>query len=360
LKIFNTITAFYKDKLPFVVYRKPNENNISGFFMNDDSLMFTENFTESGFVFAPFNVDEKAILFSSEKATFLEEELLLKDFNFDENESLVDEDSKEYHIKIVEKAIDEINKSDLQKVVISRKELVQLSDFELLLVYQKLLKKYQNAFVYVWFHPNVGLWLGATPEILLQISDANFKTMSLAGTQVANKDSESTSTEQINVVWKSKELEEQQLVTDFIEKQLATISSNLKIDKTETIRAGNLLHLRTKVEGKLLEKADLKSLIRALHPTPAVCGLPRNMARDFIIKNENYNRSYYTGFLGELNLKKSDFEVQSSQLYVNLRCMEINHNKASIYVGGGITKDSIPKNEWKETVSKSETMKKVL
>ena len=112
--------------------------------------------------------------------------------------------------------------------MISREEEVQLSDFELLLVYQKLLKKYENAFVYVWFHPKVGLWLGATPETLLQISDTIFKTMSLAGTQVAEKDLESKSTEQINVVWKSKELEEQQLVTDFIENQLATISSNLQ------------------------------------------------------------------------------------------------------------------------------------
>ena len=106
--------------------------------MNDDSLTFTDNFIESGFVFAPFNVDEKAILFPSEKATFLEEELLLNDFNFDENDFTVDEESKENHIKIVEKAIDEINKSDVQKVVISRNEVVQLSDFELLLVYQKL------------------------------------------------------------------------------------------------------------------------------------------------------------------------------------------------------------------------------
>jgi isochorismate synthase len=355
VKIFNTISEFHKDNLPFVVYRKPNKNKVSGFFMNDDSLTFTDNFTESGFVFAPFNVDEKAILFPSENARFLEEELSLNDFNFEEHNFLVDEKAKKNHIKIVEKAIDEIDKNDLQKVVISRKEEVQLSSFELLLVYQKLLKKYENAFVYVWFHPKVGLWLGATPETLLQISDANFKTMSLAGTQVATNDSDEN-----NVVWKSKELEEQQLVTDFIESQLATISSNLKIDKTETIRAGNLLHLRTKVDGELNKKSTLKSLIRALHPTPAVCGLPRNMARDFIINNENYNRNFYTGFLGELNVQGSKFNVQSSQLYVNLRCMEISNNKASIYVGGGITKDSIPKNEWEETVSKSETMKMVL
>ncbi|WP_231494747.1 chorismate-binding protein [Polaribacter sp. Hel_I_88] len=355
MNIFKKITQFYENNLPFVVYRKPNQNEISGFFMQDDSLFFTDNFSETGFVFAPFNTDEKAILFPSEKAEFIQEELILNDFTFDENDYLVDIKSKENHIKIVEKAIDEIDKSDLQKVVISRKEEVQLSDFELLLGYQKLLKKYKNAFVYVWFHPKVGLWLGATPETLLQIFDTNFKTMSLAGTQVVTNDSDEN-----NVVWKSKELEEQQLVTDFIESQLATISSNLKIDKTETIRAGNLLHLRTKVEGELNKKSTLKSLIRSLHPTPAVCGLPRNMARDFIINNENYNRSFYTGFLGELNVQDLKLNVQSSQLYVNLRCMEINNNKASIYVGGGITKDSIPKNEWKETVSKSETMKKVL
>jgi len=360
LNFFNKIIDFYATNKPFVVYRKPNENRIAGFFMNDNTLAYSKNFTEAGFVFAPFNGDEKAILFPLENAEFISEELIENDFNFDDTNFLVDEKAKENHINIVEKAIEEIKTSELQKVVISRKEDVQLSDFDLLKVYQKLLKKYKNAFVYVWFHPKVGLWLGATPETLLQVSNANFKTMSLAGTQVAKEDAEFKSAEENTIVWKRKELEEQQLVTDFIKNQLVTISSNLRIDKTETIRAGNLLHLRTKVEGELLEKADLKSLIRALHPTPAVCGLPRNMARDFIIKNEHYDRSFYTGFLGELNIQDLKFNVQSSQLYVNLRCMEINNKKASIYVGGGITKDSIAKNEWEETVSKSETMKKVL
>ena len=243
-----------------------------------------------------------------------------------------DEESNENHILLVEKAITKINNSDLQKVVASRIEEVHLFSFDLLLVYKKLLQNYKNAFVYIWFHPKVGLWFGSTPETLLHIKDSSFKTMSLAGTQVYN------STE--NVVWKNKEIQEQQLVTDFIESQLEGISSNLKINKKETIKAGNLLHLRTKVEGHLHKKANLKSLIRALHPTPAVCGLPRVKANNFILKNENYKRTFYTGFLGELNLKDSESNVQYSQLYVNLRCMEVDENKASIFVGGGITKDS--------------------
>lgn len=346
MKIFDKTTASFAKNLPFVVYRKPNKNNISGFFMNNAELYFTTSFKEAGFVFAPFNTDKKAILFPFDKSENFNEKLNLNLEESIENFFLVDENSKENHINIVEKTIDKIKKSELKKVVISRKELVKISDFDLLKIYKKLLQNYINAFVYCWFHPKVGLWFGATPETLLNIKNDDFKTMSLAGTQVDNG--------QLKPIWKSKELEEQQLVTDFIRDQLKDISTHLKIDKTETVKAGNLLHLRTKVEGKLSEKSDLKSLIRALHPTPAVCGLPRNLAKDFILENENYDRSFYTGFLGELNLDKK------SALFVNLRCMAIKNKTATIYVGGGITKDSNAKNEWQETVSKSKTMKKVL
>jgi isochorismate synthase len=346
MKIFDKIIDAYKTELPFVVYRKPNTTSISGFFMMNNDLQYSNNFTESGFIFAPFNADEKAILFSLENSDFITESLFLSDINFDEKDYIVDEKSRINHINIVEKAIAIISNSDLQKVVISRKEFVKLSDFDILTIYKKLLKSYKNAFVSIWFHPKVGLWLGATPETLLQTKGNLFKTMSLAGTQVYQLHKE--------VVWKHKELEEQQLVTDFIEQQLTGISSNLKIDKTETIRAGHLLHLKTKVEGSLDENATLKSLIRALHPTPAVCGLPRVIAKDFILQNENYDRSFYTGFLGELNINKK------SSLFVNLRCMTVDQETASIYVGGGITKNSIAEKEWEETVSKSKTMKKVL
>ncbi len=352
MKIFNEISAFYTKKMPFVVYRKPNSDIISGLFMLDDVVSYTDTFSEKGFVFAPFDADEKVILFPLEKSNFISESFSSSKISSNEKEFFVDDNSKHYHIKVVEKAIDKINKTDLRKVVVSRKEKIKLANFDVLDVYQKLLHNYQNAFVYVWFHPKVGLWLSATPETLLDIENSFFKTMSLAGTQVY-QDSE-------NVVWKSKELEEQQLVTDFIEKQVKDISYNLKIEKTKTIRAGDLLHLKTKVTGNLKEKSTLKELIRALHPTPAVCGLPRDIAKEFILKNENYNRSFYTGFLGEINLDDKNLKSKNSSLFVNLRCMEVQDKKIFIYVGGGITKDSNAKKEWEETVSKSKTMKKAL
>ena len=337
--------------MPFVVYRKPNKKSVSALFSTIDSLTFTNSFTESGFVFAPFDNTKKAILFSLENSEYINEKTSLDTLISDDKKNNLDEKSKKNHIKLVDKTIKEIKNNDLKKVVVSREELVALSDFNLINVFQKLLSNYKNAFVYIWFHPKIGLWLGATPETLLEVNNSTFKTMSLAGTQLLKNVN--------NVVWKNKELEEQQLVTDFIENQLRNISTNLTIDKTETVKAGSLLHLKTKVTGKLLENSNLKTLIRALHPTPAVCGLPREKAKKFIVDNENYKRTYYTGFLGEINFNPKSTD-KSSSLFVNLRCMSIENKTASIFVGGGITKDSNSKKEWEETVAKSSIMKRVL
>jgi isochorismate synthase len=354
LDIFDKIETHFKAQKPFVVYRKPNEDIVSGFFQKNDSLFFTDDFTTAGFVFSPFNNIEQSILIPENDSEFQQEELTLDIPLSKENKNFViDESSKENHINLVEKSIQEITENQFKKVVVSRKETQNITDFNLITTYKKLLHTYSNAFGYVWFHPKVGLWLGATPETLLNISDTHFKTMSLAGTQVY-KDTE-------NVTWQSKELEEQELVTTFITSQISEIAINLEIDKKETIKAGNLLHLRTKISGTILvEKSNLKTLINALHPTPAVCGLPRKETKEFILKNESYKRTFYTGFLGELNLKDKISNVKKSSLFVNLRCMEIINKQAVIYVGGGITKNSNAIKEWEETVSKSKVMKAVL
>ena len=343
--IFDKIKDSYKSNLPFVAYRKPQNDIVSGVFMKNDNLLYATNFSEAGFVFSPFKNEEKTILFPIEFSDVLhgkfqlEDECLVK-----EVEVFEDTNDKENHLKLVEKALNEIHSNSIKKVVVSREKKVEIDNFNLLKTFKNLLKCYTNAFVYVWYHPKVGLWFGATPETLLKISNKDFKTMSLAGTQMFSE----------NIVWKAKELDEQQLVTDFVENQLEKLSSNLKINKTETVRAGNLVHLRTKVSGVLNTEANLKDLIRALHPTPAVCGLPRIKSKEFIVNNENYDRTFYTGFLGELNFAKK------SSLFVNLRCMSIKNNIASIYVGGGITRESNPLKEWEETIAKSKTMLKVL
>ena len=345
--LLDKIKEAYKSELPFAVYNKPNDANIFGIFQKDATLhTITSDFTQSGFVFSPFNTSEKTIFFPLQASEYIKDSFTKQQFNFKEK-LYYNDTSKSTHIKIVQKAIDAIQNNEFKKVVISRKEIVALNGVEVEVIYNRLLQLYPNAFVYVWFHPQVGLWFGATPETLLEVKNNSFSTMSLAGTQVYKKDEK--------VSWNSKEIEEQQIVTDYILNKLSAFSTNLKQLKTETVKAGSLLHLKAEIKGDLT-KDKLFDLVHLLHPTPAVCGMPKEKAKQFILENENYNRFYYTGFLGELNSNTN----KDSHLFVNLRCMEVKNNNAEIYVGGGITKESNPEKEWEETVAKSNIMLKVL
>lgn len=189
--------------------------------------------------------------------------------------------------------------------------------------------------------------------------------MSLAGTRIFVENQEPQ--------WGPKELIEQEMVTDFIKKALNEKVIGLQIEEMESVRAGNLWHLRTKLSGRI--KTGLQPIIAALHPTPAVCGMPKNRAKEFILSNEDYEREFYTGYLGELNFKQMQGRntnrknqennayrtvKSTTELYVNLRCMQLKGAQALVYVGGGITEASDPIKEWEETVAKSRTMLQVL
>ena len=151
-------------------------------------------------------------------------------------------------------------------------------------------------------------------------------------------------------------MEEQALVTEFIADRLSKELGDIEIKGPENAKAGQLWHLKSTIGAKLSSDTSLRKIIRLLHPTPAVCGLPSDEAKTFIQKTEGYSRKYYTGFLGELRMG----EFQGTSLYVNLRCMELTQKGVSIYVGGGITSDSIPENEWEEIQNKSKTMLSLL
>jgi isochorismate synthase len=362
--LINKAEAHFKALKPFVLYRKPKENNVIGIFQNDDAIHFVKDFSQKGFVFAPFNPEKETILLKvDERQTeeFITDNTLVKLTK----EQHVDEIQKQFHIDLVEKGIEKIKQGTFKKVVLSRKLEVdtEKSSFDL---FEALLSSYSNAFCYMWYHPKVGLWLGATPEILLRSENTQLKTMSLAGTKKYIENQKPN--------WGLKEVEEQELVTQYIAKALESEVENIKISETASVRAGNLWHLRTSVSG-IMESKNLNAIIKALHPTPAVCGLPKETAKEFILANENYDREYYTGFLGELNFKEENIRdsnrknrenqvyksiKNTSSLYVNLRCMQLRNDKAYIYVGGGITNESNPEKEWDETVVKSNTMLNVV
>ena len=381
--IFERIQKQYEQKLPFVAYRKPEEKTVISFLQKNDQLILAEDFSESGFIFAPFDDQKEVVLFPEkycEKHIFdtlgseASEEILAEERDFPNARS----EEKKEHLELLEKGLQKLKSGELQKVVLSRKEQIDMRTKEPLVLFQRLLTEYPTAFVYCWFHPKVGCWLGATPETLLKVTANRFTTMALAGTQKYKGS--------MDVEWGEKEKKEQQFVTHSILENLRNSGvENIEISAPYTAKAGNLLHLRTDIKGNLknsrtdaqlgVSGGKLKNIISTLHPTPAVCGLPKEKAKEFIISEENYAREFYTGFLGELNLQKNEQRSRSrrnvenlayrsvkkeTDLYVNLRCMKIEDGKPFLFVGGGITKDSILEDEWEETVNKAETMKKVL
>lgn len=171
----------------------------------------------------------------------------------------------------------------------------------------------------IFFHPKIGVWLGATPETLLSVNGLRFKTMALAGTQAISENQE--------VSWGNKETEEQQLVADDIVKNLEALPiKKLTVAERETIRAGNVLHLRTLISGVMqAANQQVEQIITTLHPTPAVCGLPRDTAASFIQQYEGYDREFYTGFLGELNLEKENYRSHNRRNTENLAYKSIKN-----------------------------------
>jgi len=336
----------FQNKLPGVLYKNPNEECVQAIFQNDASLQEVNDFAESGFVFGPFLDDTLPVLIRPDReltANFETDENHIVPQNISFNESVSEE--KRYK-KLAEDAVRSIKLGVLKKVVLSRKLEVATKRTPLE-IFQRLLNKYPNAMCYYWYHPSVGIWVGATPEILMRQRGNEFSTVALAGTL--------QKTEHPNPVWGAKEKEEQQMVTTYIETVLADHVEKMQRSDVETVEAGNLWHLKTTIKGEALPEKT-RSILRFLHPTPAVCGMPLKAARSFILDHENYSRRYYTGYLGELN-KGAE---RDTHLFVNLRCMEILDQKVIIYVGGGITEDSDPTLEWEETVAKSKTMLQVV
>ena len=345
-----------QQNLPFVLYCKPNSDTVIGMFQQNDNLYDVVDFTEKGFVLSSFDGNKNHIIPEaySEIEHFVFEKKKIDEI---ENDFISpDENAKTNFETLVAKGIKAIQNNEFQKVVLSRKETVDLLNFDLVKTFENLVQLYPATFSYCFFHPKIGIWMGATPEQLIKADGNMFKTMALAGTQ-KNTGSE-------DVIWYDKEKQEQQFVTDFIVSELHKVSKSILVSDPYSIKAGSIWHIKTDISGQLNSVQNLKEVIGLLHPTPAVCGLPKLESKQFILDNENYNRTFYTGYLGELNSSSSS-DKTSSDLFVNLRCMEIEADfsskiaKASLFMGCGITKDSIPEKEWEESENKSMTMKRV-
>lgn len=199
-----------------------------------------------------------------------------------------------------------------------------------------------NSFVSFWWTRHTGAWLAATPEPLLEKRHHGFGTIALAGTLPWQSG--------VAPLWDDKNREEQAIVARFIAQQLQGVATDVCQSETYSLRSGNIQHLCTDFSFGLPSANSVRQLLCRLHPTPAVCGLPRNEALQAILHDETEPRRYYAGFSGPLMLGGD------TSLYVSLRCMEFNLTQATLYAGGGLMPESTEQDEWDETGRKLQTM----
>ena len=255
-------------------------------------------------------------------------------------------------------AVQAIEAGRFHKVVPSRRKIIKLpAAFDVTVAFQRLCEAYPAAFVSVFSVPGVGTWLGASPEILVSTyrhaGRSMFRTMALAGTQVAQGQDALK-----NATWRQKEIEEQAMVSRYIINCFKKIRlREFEENGPKTVAAGHLLHLRTDftVDTDATNFPDLGStMLNLLHPTSAVCGMPKEPARDFLQRHESYDRSFFSGYLGPANVD------EETHLFVNLRCTQLLRQRAFLYAGAGVTSDSEPQKEWRETEMKMNTLLNVI
>jgi len=336
----------------FVAYRLPGSNEVV-LFETGEVVRFhisdfvPENF-EGSFVVAPFEINQQAFAVFPGREHY---NLSLSggpSFEVQKGQLVPAESdgSREHYSRVFSLMKEALDQRVVDKVVLARRmDVAGINKAILPDVFGQLCHQYPGAFVYFFDHPQLGRWMGASPETFLERSGPNWQTVSLAATRNEDVHYED---------WDLKELEEQGFVSVFIDDVLN--AQGIKgVEKRGPVpfRAGNVIHLRTTYRFEADSSLNTGQLLAGLHPTPAVGGYPKEKAMQVIRLAEGFDRGFYSGFLGPV-------DKDAFRFFVNIRCMQLGKDNAVLYIGGGLTRDSREEAEWEETRLKAGTLYSVL
>lgn len=335
----------------FAFYRLPYKDHYTLVMLHDDDPEKLNSVNElngkHGFVIAPFMPSEECpiLLMRPDVVKHFPIQAVTTDnkkIHFPESVS-----EKEAYQKDFEDFHQQLTKGIFDKIVLARcshQKSPEAKGLKAEELFKKACQMYPRLFIALVSTTQSGTWLMATPEILLSGNGCEFKTMALAGTHTGEE-----------TVWTKKEQEEQQYVSDYIEDVISEFTDEYSKKGPFTTMAANLYHLRTDFLFRLEDTDCLGEVLDALFPTPAICGIPKEETRQYILDHESINRKYYSGFVGPL------MPSGETQLYVSLRCMNIHQGGSfQLYAGGGLLAESEMQKEWEETEAKLGTMRAVI
>jgi menaquinone-specific isochorismate synthase len=250
---------------------------------------------------------------------------------------------------IVSEAVARITAGELDKVVLAR-DLTAHSDlpFDARHIMLKLAQKYSATWIF-----NIDGLVGATPELLLRLNKGLVTSRVLAGTIQRTGDDERDLALAGSLARSSKDLEEHKFAVQSVTQSLMPFCSSTNIPESPfVLHLANVMHLATDVTGVIsdsLTPADLFALVGSLHPSAAVCGTPREIAKKVITELEGISRGRYAGPVGWIDSRGE------GELGIALRCAQINpsnQKQIRLFAGCGIVAGSDPKKEFAESQAK--------
>jgi len=194
--------------------------------------------------------------------------------------------------------------------------------------------------------------VGASPELLLSKRGNKISAMPLAGSEPRGNTQEQEALLSGRLLKSEKDLREHALVVDSIKQVLTPFCKTLDVpSKPSLINTPTMWHLATSIEGELKDNQfSSLDIALAMHPTPAVCGFPKEKARTAISEIESHERGLFTGMVGW-----SDSNGDGDWV-VTIRCATVSESNATLYAGAGIVAGSCAQKEYEETGAKFNTM----
>lgn len=327
------IRGAISSSLSFYAYRRPGDVMVS--FGSSEGVV--EGIGEPGFVIAPFDGSRATYTIPYRPSGNMIKSAASPDI-VPVKSTTANEHNQEVNI------IKDILAHNGGGKIVATRVIVEGKRLDIAATFSQLCHSYPSAFIFLFSSPLTGCWIGASPELLLESSQSGLMTMALAGTRPSGTPG----------MWDNKNMEEQAMVADYIMECLEKHGLNPVAEDTFSRQAGPVEHLCTPISASFPPESQLTHLLADLSPTPALCGLPKDLALDTIIKTEQFDRNYYGGFCGPYQTSE-DFSF-----YVTLRCACLNERRYALYAGGGITSQSDSGDEWNETEMKADTLRKLL
>jgi len=261
----------------------------------------------------------------------------------------VDHKNDDEYLGLVSKALKEIEAGNMTKVVTAR-SLCLPANLNSAALLQRLKTRHPSCATFAFAHGSQ-VFLGASPEKLVNVEGDRLETAALAGSRPRHEHPGADAQLRAELLAHPKERKEHQIVIDDIRESLTTVGVQLDPPvATGVMKLRRIQHLHTPISGTLPQDTDILDIVKALHPTPAVAGLPRQRSQDWIDNHESMDRGWYAAPVGWITPNGS------GEFRVALRSALLSDTSLTLFAGGGIVEGAEPHHELAETATKFEAL----